>query len=301
MRKLLVFILIILSLIIFAGKISFTIFIGYPPEIPEYGLWIETNVPYANVYINGYFVGQTNAFGYIILVFEEEEYLNIKIDAENYVPFTKTVYIEKSGLRMYVNLEKAGKLMVFSNIYPVNVYLNGSFYGTISDETDVLKLPSGEHKLILTTPGYEYIEKKLFLDFKEVEVLHINFKPKKLEMNILTDYTEFSPNNDWYRDTWNLKIYLSTYATIRIEIIKKSTGEVVYEKTLNGKPNYNIFTWKGENADDGVYLVRVVASNGKEKVERNLTVIIDRTKYFYIKQIFFISIISLLMLSLIGL
>jgi len=303
LRRFLIFLVIFASVFIMADSIFLNFYFGppYPKIIPEYGLWIETGVPNANVYVDGYFVGQTDIFGILIIQFKEEGYHTIKIDADNFMPFTKTLYIEKDGVRIYVNLEKAGKIMVFSNVYPVNVYVNGNYYGTINNETEAMKIPAGSNQIIFSSPGYEYISKKLFLDFKEVKIFELNFIPKKLEMNIETNYTEFSPNNDWFRDTWDLRIYLSTFANVKIEIYNKETGELVLERTFQGKPNYNYFTWKGENAGDGDYLVKIIAENGKEKVERKITVTVDRKKYVYIKQIFLTSMLAILLFVILGL
>ncbi|MBO8160258.1 MAG: PEGA domain-containing protein [Thermosipho sp. (in: Bacteria)] len=304
MKKLLVLTFIVFSVLLFSTtniNLFFSVFWNYPPSLPDYGLWIETGIPYADVYVDGYYAGQTNIFGYIILAFEEEGYHNIKIEAEDFLPFTKTFYIDESGLRVYISLEKAGKLMILSNVYPVSIYINGTYFGSVNDENEVIKIPTGSNQVVFSSPGYEYIEEKIFISFKEIKIMKLKFKPKKLEMNIETSYTEFSPNNDWFRDSWKLRIYLSTYANLKIEISKQKTGEVIYEKVFEGKPYYNNFTWKGENADNGVYLVKVIADNGREKVVRTITVTVDRNKYMYIKQIVLISLLSILIFVIIGL
>lgn len=301
LKKLFILMFIFTAFLTFAGNLSFSVYIGFPPKLPEYGLWVETGIPYANVYIDGYLVGQTNIFGYLIIAFEEEGYHTLKVEADYFMPFSKVLYIDKEGLRIYINLQKAGKIMVFSNVYPVNVYVNGDYFGTIKNETEALKIPAGVNQITFSSPGFETITEKIFLDFKEVKIFELDFKPRELVMNIQTNYTEFSPNGDWYRDSWNLKIYLSTYANVKIEIFNKNTGELIFERSFEGRPYNNYFTWKGENANDGDYLVRVTADNGKEKVERNITVTVNRQKYVYIKQIFFASMLAILFLAILGL
>jgi len=286
--------LLILSVLSFSNvnwSININLNFGAPQNIPDYSILIDTGVSFVDVYIDDVYAGQTDIFGQLLVNFDTSGYHTITIKDEDYLNISVLVFVDKTGKYLKIPLVEAGKLVVFSNTYPVNVYINGYYYGTIRSIDEEIKLPEREHFVTFESPGYNPITKKVYIKFEEKGAVNLNFEKLKLELNIRSKINEFSPNNDWYMDRWELEIYLSTYATLTVDILKDDIK--IFERVFSGKPYLNLFTWDGSGASEvGEYLVKVIANDGNDEIVKETKVLLD-DKYTYLKEIAITSLIMM--------
>ncbi|MBT1247935.1 MULTISPECIES: PEGA domain-containing protein [unclassified Thermosipho (in: thermotogales)] len=281
MRKTLICVFLVFGLMIFSEfSINFGIMFGNY-DVEPYTLILITE-PFLDVYIDGDYIGQTDIFGQLKISFGREGYHFVEIKSDSYLVISKNVFISANGVILKIRPQKAGSIVIFSNVYPVNVYLDNAFYGVVKDKKDELKIPIGAHKLKFFSPGYKVIEKDILISFKEKVPVELNFHKKNLDLYLRNSYDEFSPNGDWYRDKWDLEIFLTTFATITIDIF--SENEKVESYRFSGVPGENIFKWNGIKKT-GEYLVVVTAYNESEKVMKDTNVKINMEKYTYLKEI----------------
>lgn len=270
-------------------SINFSIHFGDFSQIPDYGLVIDVGVPFIEVYVDDFYAGTTNIFGYLVLNFKEEGFHTIRVEGESYLESSVVVYVEKTGKIVKIPVEKAGKLAIFTNVYPVNIYANGKYYGVVRNNNEEIKLPCGEFLVTFESPGYNPIVKRVLVEFDNISAVELAFEKLELSMNIRSEYDEFSPNNDWYNDKWVLEIFLSTYATVTVNIFDEN-NQLVYTDSFYGKPNLNIFTWNGIERD-GLYKVEVVADDGKTSCKKETSVVINNKHYTYLKEIIVSSVV----------
>ncbi|ABR31393.1 hypothetical protein SU69_07860 [Thermosipho melanesiensis] len=290
MKKIFALLLVVFSVISFSEiSISFGISFGNLEGLSDYSLVIVTGESFMDVYVDGEYMGQTDIFGQFIVTFEESGYHFVEVQSEDYIVFSRMIFIRKEGVVLKLKPIKAGRIVVFSNVYPINVYIDGIFWGEIKNENEELKLPIGEYKVMFSSPGYEKLEKELVIDFKRVTPVELFLKKLPLEMYLRSDYNEFSPNGDWYRDNWELEILLTTFSTVTVDIYK---GDLKIDNyVFSGVPGVNLFKWNGVK-EEGDYLVKVSAYDEDEIVTKSTNVKINM-KYTYLKELVIISLLSL--------
>ncbi|QTA37888.1 PEGA domain-containing protein [Thermosipho ferrireducens] len=287
MKKIILFIFLLFSLLIMADvsiSVGFSIYFGNFQDIPEYSILINVGEPLIDVYVDGVYAGKTDVFGSLLIKFSSAGYHTITLEGEYYLKATYNFYVDKEGTYLNLPLQPAGKLTIFSNVYPVEIYGNGIYFGKVYSLEDSIKIPVGTFNLIFSSPGYENATSTVTINFQESQAVEVNFIPKKLKMYIRSKNNSFSPNGDWYNDKWQVEIFLSTYATVTITIVNDN-NKIVYFYTFRGKPNLNIFTWDGSNVSDGNYKVIINSQTENESKTVETYVSIDRSNYTYLKEI----------------
>ncbi|MGC8819759.1 MAG: hypothetical protein ACP5PP_01425 [Fervidobacterium sp.] len=294
MKKKLILLITVIFVTFAFTQISFEIIIGFGnvptfslDNLPDYSVVIYVGEPFVDVYIDSLFAGKTDAFGRLVVQFSSEGYHVVWVVSSNeFINYEKVIFkVEKKPSYVYVRNTGLGKLTVFSNAYPVYVYLpDGKGAGIIEKYGDSLLLPVGNYKVRLSSPGYESVESQVNILFKKDNPLWVEFKPLPFNLELIVKPEIFSPNGDWKDDECYIKIYSSRKADGVLQISDFS-GKIVYERKISVQPGTTEIKWDGGGNKDGTYTVTVLLSDGISKIERKVNVIIDTTTYTYTKEI----------------
>ncbi len=269
-RKILL--LLALSTLVLAGEVKI-IFIGEPG---------------ADVYVNMAFVGQIGSNGRLSLNFQLGNMFYVSTDGNWYIQVGEPQVVKVGdNTVVFLNLVKASRVRVLSNVYPISIFVDGEYYGKLRSPSETIKVPSGYREVTFKAEGYRELSEKFPLEWEKVESIPVELKrlPKVLKIYLSSD--EFSPNGDWYKDVLEVHIY-STFESTATLTISGNRGTIL-RKELLVREGDNIVKWYGNGAEDGIYEVSVTA----EGITSSAKVKIDRSNYTYRKEI---SIAMLLML-----
>lgn len=267
-------------------------------SLPDYSVVFFTGEPFVPIYVDGKQVGTTDASGYLVVRFEgPASYIAWAVSSSWQVSFERVYFtVEKTPKIVRLTPTVNGKLVVFSNTYPIYVYLkDGRYIGTVTDKSNELIIPQGNYEFVFSSPGYSDVVQSFTVHGRKENPIWLEFKEQPLNVELKVVPEKFSPNGDWFEDETTIKIYSSKSASATLQIIDFS-GKIVYNKELKLKPGANEIIWNGEGASDGKYRVILQASDGKTAVQKESTVEVDRSQYTYRKEI----VITLLVLSIAG-
>ncbi|MCX7654316.1 MAG: hypothetical protein N2Z58_06535 [Fervidobacterium sp.] len=293
MKRFIVFFLTLFLTMVYA-QFSFQIIIGFGniptfslDNLPDYSVVIFTAEPFADVYIDNTFAGKTDAYGRLIVKFSSEGYHTLWVVSSNqYIVYEKTIFkVEKKPSSVYITPIGLGKVTIFSNTYPVYVYLpNGKGAGVIEKYGDSAVLPVGTYEITLASPGFENIKTQVNVLYAKETPLWLEFKPLQFNLELIVAPEKFSPNGDWTDDECKIKIYSSRKASGVLQIVDFS-GKIVYEKKLSIMPGTTEIVWNGDGNKDGTYTVYVLLSDGNVEMKKEAKVTIDTSVYTYRKEI----------------
>jgi len=243
--------------------------------------------PGVNVYINGSFILTIGSSGNATFSFSLGNSYDIYADSDYYIQIGDPLITTTSDGKtvVFLNMKPAAWIGVISNVYPVEIFVDGVYYGTIESEDDMVKIPAGVHDIIISSTGYVDEKLSLSISWKEEKYVKVTLKKAKPELYIILPYSEFSPNGDWDKDELEIKIYASQPATATV-LIKDLGGKIYMEKQVLLSAGVNEFKWDGKGAPDGEYVLQVSAM-GKTQ-ERRVTV--TRKNYTYKKEIIFATL-----------
>ncbi|MEN6515967.1 MAG: hypothetical protein ABFC87_06095 [Fervidobacterium sp.] len=291
-RTIVLFILSILTIGTLAfSEVSFQIIINIgnavPKDLPEYSVLLYAGESHVPIFIDGQYAGETNVFGQLAVTFTGGgQHIAWAKSSDWYRSYEQVIFfVEKEPKIVYLTPTLRGKLTIFSNKYPVYVYLKDSvLLGTVEKDSEPLIVPQGNYDLIFWVPGYENIKKNVNIQSKQENPIWLEFveSPFNVELRIVPE--TFSPNGDWTDDTTIIKIYSSKEATGTIQI-KDFSGKIVYNEAIHVKPGLTEITWNGSGASDGTYTASVLLYDGIETITKEAEVTIDTSKYTYEKEI----------------
>jgi len=282
----------VISVSVFS-ELSFQIIIGIGnvpnislDSLPDYSVLLYTDEPFAAVYIDGKYAGNTDVFGRIVVKFDAEGYHSVWVVSSNkYVSFDKIVfYVEKQPKIVYIPSTRLGELTIFSNVYPVSVYSpKGLLYGVVKKDGERVLAPVGLQELVFSSPGFEDIKQSVNVQYGKESPVWLKFSPVPFNLELIVS-DKFSPNGDWTDDECVIKIYSSRPASGSIQIVDNS-GIIVYEKPLKIDAGTTQLKWDGKGYPDGVYTVKVLLSDGLTTIQKEARTIIDNSVYTYAKEI----------------
>ncbi|AMW33575.1 hypothetical protein NA23_10290 [Fervidobacterium islandicum] len=255
-------------------------------DLPDYSVLLYTDEPFAAVYIDGKYAGNTDSFGRIVVRFDAEGYHSVWILTSNkYAMYDRIVfYVEKQPKIVYIPSTRLGEVTVFSNVYPVYVYSSkGVLYGVVKKDGEKVLAPVGLQELVFSSPGFEDIRQNLNIQYGKEVPVWLKFSPLPFNLELVVS-EKFSPNGDWNEDECVIKIYSSRPASGSIQIIN-SSGIIVYEKPLKIDAGTTQLKWDGKGYPDGVYTVRVLLSDGLTTIQKEAKTVLDTSVYTYAKEI----------------
>ncbi|UCB45102.1 MAG: PEGA domain-containing protein [Spirochaetota bacterium] len=153
-------------------------------ELISVKLVVKSNkriVPDANVYIDEYWVGQTDEKGELGLSVLENAQVNILVYKEGFQPGNFVVKVDKGSEAIDVELQQ-GKTQLYIETYPegAQVFVDGEYMGTTPILKQGLVVPYGFHLLEIELEGYK--------KYRE----YINFNDTKLSFTGDTKILLFS-------------------------------------------------------------------------------------------------------------
>ena len=236
--------------------------------------------PGTSIFVNASFVGTIGESGKLAVSFNIGNTFLVSADSPWYVQLgePEVVRVGEDTI-VFINMAKASRLRILSNVYPVSVYIDGEYWGAVSSPDDTLKVPAGYREVVVKASGMEEWKEKVALEWRKVTSVSVELKPLPKVLRIYLSSPSFSPNGDWYQDTLTIHVYSTFGSTATLEI--SSASEVVLKKDLILKAGDNVFVWNGEGARDGVYTIRVRADGLEDSKE----VKVDRSVYTYKKEI----------------
>ncbi len=253
---------------------------------PEIKIYVVSQ-PFVEVYVNGSPVGCTNALGHFYFTFSGT---NLTFSMSAISPYyiqtgpAQVINISPKIQALYIPMEPAGYVRVFSNSYPVDVFANGVYVGRISGVEDKVKVPARDLELKLVSPGKNPILIRTAVAWKSTATVNVEFEEKPLSVKLIPSYEEFSPNGDWYRDDIKFHVYLSRPEDFELVIMRND--EVIRRFSRKGNEGDNVVVWNGVGKDgkivpDGTYdvVVRV------EDLESSCKIIVSKEVYTYTKEI----------------
>jgi len=253
---------------------------------------IIISMPDVDVYVNGRFVGTVGFSGKLPLSLSIGTTFYVNIDSYDYVQIGDPIIYKEEGVVMvFINAKPAAYLGVISNVYPLDVFTEGNYWGRIDGPKDLVKLPAGKHKVTLKKEGYKLYEATIALSWKEKTYISAELEKLPFQLKIFVDPEVFSPNGDWKDDLTTIGIYTTSSEVAKL-FIKSSGGQLIFQKSLITKPGLNEVTWNGGDAPDGTYEVIVECRDKMAKA----SVRIDRSAYTYKKEIT-LSLIALFLLG----
>ncbi len=283
-------IVLIFSVLVFSSlfsQTSFQITISFGniqySNLPDYAVVFVTSEPFVRIVVNGKYIGTTDVFGRLVFVFKEEGFYEAWVDTGEMITQRVSFFVTKRTTYVYMPIVKFTRLTVFSNVYPVHVYFDRYLLGVATQGAPFVNVPQGNVELTFHAKAYKSILRSVQTSGADTPIW-LEFEPEKFNFELIVEPKSFSPNSDWYEDMTQFRMYLSTFAILRLQIIDKS-GKILLEKSIEGKPGTNVFEWDGSKLPDGEYSVKVIADNGRETIERIQNVIIDTSVYTYRKEI----------------
>jgi len=245
--------------------------------------------PFAHIYIDNRFVGTTDFNGELRLKGIYTGVVHIYVQKDWYIRTGIEVSVVEGLNQYYIPLQRAGRLHISSNVYPVEVLIDGVDYGKITDEYHWLYAPIGYHRIRLQHPEYEDYCKDEFIEFKRTLSLNVTMKelPLRIE-NVEISPNPFSPNNDWYEDTIDISFTLTKTANVTLSVWQGN--ELIYSRTAIERYGKHSLNWGGEDNEgkiikDGKYTMRLSASREEEKIGLQKEIFIDTSHYTYTKEI----------------
>lgn len=250
----------------------------------NYVVLVQTE-PFAWIYVDGIYKGMANIEGVLLLTFQSPGQYKITVTKSFYVPFETVVFVSQTGHQIIVQapLKRAGQLRVFSNVYPVEVYAEEYYLGTVRSVRDTLLVPEGSQYLTFKASGYQPQTHLVNVAYGKETTVNLSLVEETLVVNLKIEPKTFSPNNDWYQDTTTFYVYLSKPADLLINVVDKS-GRIVWSRSMKGKAGTNTTVWQGIGVEDGEYTVEVIANAQEEQFVARDTVVVDRSVYTYTKE-----------------
>lgn len=240
--------------------------------------------PFASVYVDGVYRGMTNVEGVLVLNFQSTGQYRITVVKSFYVPFEGVVFVTQAGqILVEAPLRRGGYLRIFSNVYPVEVYAEQRYLGTVRSVKDTILAPEGSIHLTFKASGYQPQTQLVNIAYARETTVNLTLIEETLVVNLKVEPKSFSPNNDWYQDTTSFYIFLSKPADLIVNVLDK-TNKIVWSKTLKGNSGTNVVVWNATDVPDGEYSVEVVANTPEESYTARETVIVDRSVYTYTKE-----------------
>jgi len=242
--------------------------------------------PGVDLYINGNFALTIGPSGNASFSFSLGNTYDIYADSDYYIQIGQPLVSTSDGKTIvFLNMKPAAWLGVICNTYPVDIFVDGTYYGTIENEDDMIKIPAGIHDVVISSTGYKEEKINVTVSWKEKKYIKVTLKKSKPEFYIILPYSTFSPNGDWDKDKLKIKIYASEQATATI-LIEDQSGKIHFERQTPLNTGVNEFEWDGKNAPDGEYTLQVSAMGRIQ--ERKI--ILTRKNYTYKKEITLASI-----------
>ena len=247
--------------------------------------------PGISVYVNFTLAGRIGENGRLSLSFSSGDF-TVSAGGDWYIQ-TGEPQIVRMGdeVLVFLSVEKASKIRILSNVYPVYVFVDGNYYGEVDSPSDLLKVPAGYRKIALKSDGYKDVAREIAFPWKEVISVPVNFEKLPKELKIYLSSSSFSPNGDWYNDELEIHVY-STFKSKARLVVKSEEGKEVLSEDVDLNEGDNVFKWDGKGAKDGAYEITVSAGNLKASAE----VRVDRSHYTYTKE-WAIALLSIVLMS----
>lgn len=268
--------------------------------IPLVGNLYVYSQPYVQIYIDGVYAGGTGYLGYAYITGIPAGYHELKFSKEWYITQRMNYNLIAGDNFLSVNLSQAGMLVVNSNVYPLDVRVDGTPYGKIESQSKGIFVPVGSHEIEISNPQYLPYKSTMTFSFQQVTTLSTNLTLKPLEISLKAQPNPFSPNGDWFEDTTNFYVKLSRNGYVQISVYSGNT--LVWYRNYNAPYGTSSVTWdgrslSGEVMPDGVYtVVATVESYGQTMIAQT-NVVIEKAHYTFLKEIIIVGGI----LALVGL
>ncbi|AEH51524.1 PEGA domain-containing protein [Pseudothermotoga thermarum] len=241
--------------------------------------------PFSMVYLNDIYYGMVGIDGKLEITLTSYGQYRVRVVKDWFVAYESVVYTSpNTRIVIAAQMKRAGALRIFSNVYPVEVYIEGKFIGRANSVKDLLYVPEGTQYVTFKSDGYIPETRMLTFNYTKETAVNINLIPEALMVDLKIEPEAFSPNGDWYKDTTTFYIYLSKPAQLVVEAIDQNKN-VVWSWRGKGKSGTNTIIWTGVGLPDGTYEIRVTALTDSEAYYVSRPVTIDRSVYTYTKEI----------------
>ncbi len=241
--------------------------------------------PFSVVYLNGLYYGLVNLEGKLEITVSTSGQYRITVVKDWFVPYEVVVYTSPNARVVVTSqLRRAGALRIFSNTYPVEVYIEGKFLGKVNSVKDIVYVPEGTQYVTFKADGFVSETRLMTFNYMKETSVNIKLVEEALMLDLKVEPEVFSPNDDWYQDTTTFYIYLSKPAQLIAEAIDQNQ-KTVWTWSGRGKAGTNTIIWTGIGLPDGVYEIRVTAKTDSEAFYASKFVTIDRSVYTYTKEI----------------
>ncbi len=241
--------------------------------------------PFSMVYLNDFYYGMVGIDGKLEISLSSPGQYKVKVVKDWFIAYESVVYTSpNTRIVVAAQMRRAGALRVFSNVYPVEVYIEGKYLGRINSVKDTLYVPEGTQYVTFKSDGFVSETRLLTFNYMKETSVNINLIEEALALDLKVEPEIFSPNGDWYQDTTTFYIYLSKPAQLVVEVLDQSQT-VLWKWSGKGKSGTNTIIWTGSGLSDGTYEVRVTARSDTEAFYASRPVTIDRSVYTYTKEV----------------
>ncbi|MGC8817859.1 MAG: PEGA domain-containing protein [Athalassotoga sp.] len=260
--------------------------------VPLVGNLYVYSQPYVQIYVDGVYAGGTGYLGYAYITGIPVGYHELKFSKEWYISQTMNYNLISGDNFLSVNLSQAGMLMVNSNVYPIDVRIDGKSYGRIESPNKGVFVPVGSHEVEISNPQYMPYRSTMTFNFQQTTTLNASLTLKPLEISLKAQPNPFSPNGDWFEDTTNFYVNLSRNGYVQISVY--SGNVLVWYKNYDAPYGVSSVTWDGKSLDgqtlpDGVYKVVATVESYGQTMTAQTNVVIEKSHYTFLKEIVIIG------------
>ncbi len=266
--------------------------------IPLTGNLYVYSQPYVQIYLDGVYAGDTGYAGYAYITGIPAGYHRIRFSKEWYVSQRMNYNVNPGDNYLSISLSMAGMLKVNSNIYPLDVKIDGQNYGQIDNADKGIFVPAGTYEVELSNPQYLPYKTQLNFSFQHTTTADISLQLKPLEISLRASPNPFSPNGDWFEDNTDFYVNLSRSGYVQISVYA-SNDSLIWYRNYNAPYGVSSVTWDGNSIDgrpmpNGIYKVVTAVQSYGQSASAQTNVVIDKSHYTYLKEIIIVGGILLM-------